>query len=507
VGGGGRCKHAAALLLTWLHEPDTFQEIEELVVGLERRSKAELVALILKMIHRYPDLEVLFELPTAGGQDASRPMDPELIRRQVNVAFARAGNDWEAAFRASQDLLDILELGDEYAQHQNWRNAATVYETVARGVLDSYGQVYDEEGQLNYVVYQCTEGLAQCLRATDDSAQREALLRALFDFYRWDVDAGGYGIAENVPEHILALANTEEQRRVSDWVREALPAGSSWGDSYHRRVYGGFMLELLKTDLDDGSFLQICRETGRLFDLVDRLLTLDRVDEALVEAGRAGDYDLLRLADLFVSYGQANLGKQLIRERAETSQDSRLTAWLKARAEERGDLAEALTFAEALFWLRPSPPAYVEMRRLAQRVGRWDAVRTECLTRLQDARDFALLTEIHLLENRVDQALDTLEQLRHRSRWKAVTLSLKVAQAAEESRPRDAIRLYMVEVERLIAARGRGSYAKAATYLLRVRAVHERMGEKNAWQALIASLREKNRRLPAMQDEFNQAGL
>jgi hypothetical protein len=33
------------------------------------------------------------------------------------------------------------------------------------------------------------------------------------------------------------------------------------------------------------------------------------------------------------------------------------------------------------------------------------------------------------------------------------------------------------------------------------------MGEEKAWQTLIANLRERNRRLPAMQDEFNQAGL
>jgi uncharacterized Zn finger protein len=206
-------------------------------------------------------------------------------------------------------------------------------------------------------------------------------------------------------------------------------------------------------------------------------------------------------------HGQADLGEQLIRARAKTSQDSRLTAWLKAKAEERGDLAEALTLAEALFWQRPSPPAYEEMGRLAQGLGRWSSVRTECLTRLQDAGDFALLTEIYLQEDRVDQALDTLEQLRHRSRWGISTLSMKVAQAAEESRPCDAIRLYMAEVEGLIAARGRGSYAKAATYLLRVRAVHEQTGEEKAWQTLIADLREKNRRLPAMQDEFNRAGL
>ena len=49
VGGGGHCKHAAALLLTWLHEPEAFQEIEDLDTALGRRSKAELVALIRKM--------------------------------------------------------------------------------------------------------------------------------------------------------------------------------------------------------------------------------------------------------------------------------------------------------------------------------------------------------------------------------------------------------------------------------------------------------------------------
>ncbi len=76
--------------------------------------------------------------------------------------------------------------------------------------------------------------------------------------------------------------------------------------------------------------LQISRETGRLHDLVDRLLALDQVDEAVVAARGASDYDVIHLADLFVSHGQAALGEQLVRERAESSNDSRLTAWLKA---------------------------------------------------------------------------------------------------------------------------------------------------------------------------------
>src|SRR5690349_10075537 len=46
VGSGGYCKHIAALLLTWLDRPEQFTETEALDAALERRSKAELIALV-----------------------------------------------------------------------------------------------------------------------------------------------------------------------------------------------------------------------------------------------------------------------------------------------------------------------------------------------------------------------------------------------------------------------------------------------------------------------------
>jgi uncharacterized Zn finger protein len=507
VGRGGRCKHAAALLLTWLHEPETFQKIEDLETSLSRRGKGELVALIFKMIERYPDLEMLLELPPPGEPETSRSLEPDLIHRQVNVAFSRAGDDWRSGARASADLLDVVGLGDEYAEHGNWRNAATVYETVASDVLENHGIVYDDEGDLNYVVYQCTKGLARCLEASDDPVHREGLLQALFHVYRWDVDSGGYGIGDDVPDRILELANIKERRKVAEWVQSALPEGNSWSDNYHRQAYGAFLLALLETELDDEAFLQISRETGRLHDLVDRLLTLKRTDEAENAARGAGDYELIHLADLFVSHGQVGLGEQLVRERTESSNDSRLTAWLKERAEERGDPVAALAFAETFFWQRPSTSAYADMKRLAEPLEQWAAMRARCLGRLKQEGNLALVTEIYVLEEEIDRALETLALYNRQHRWGRNTLALMVAQAAEESRPRDAVRFYLEEVERLIAGRGRGNYAEAANYLLRVRAVYEQMGEEKGWQTLIASLREKNRRLPAMQDEFNQAGL
>jgi len=526
VGGGGHCKHAAALLLTWLHQPETFLEVEDLDTALNQRSKAELVALIRRMVARFPDLEMLLELPIAGEAEAERPLDPEIIRRQVNSAFYGVGYDeWGAVYGIAQQLLELVGIGDDYAGRGAWRNAATVYETVAREVLDNYSTVQDEEGDLNAVVDGCVEGLGECLKAADDPVQREALLRALFDVYRWDVDFGGIDMGYQATDIILEQATLEERQQVAGWVRAAVPGGDSWSQNYHRQVLGGFLLNLEEDRLDDEAFLQVCRETRRWQDLVDRLLTLDRVDEAAAVARQVASYDLLRLASVFMPHNQADLAERLIRERVQAGRaspegsartDSRLIVWLKERAQERGDQAEALALAEELFWQGPAVPGYQELRELARPLARWRDLRAAILSRLVDEEQYDLRTEIYLEEEEIDLALKVVEQARASRRgqgwgWMYAGLSrplrMRVARAAEETRPREAIRLYTEAIERLIAARGRGNYAEAAQYLVRVRDLYHCLGEPGTWQTLIADLREQNRRLRALKDELNKAGL
>src|SRR5260370_41992288 len=45
LGGEGRCKHVAALLVAWLERPDVFKEADPLPVTLERLSRESLLAL------------------------------------------------------------------------------------------------------------------------------------------------------------------------------------------------------------------------------------------------------------------------------------------------------------------------------------------------------------------------------------------------------------------------------------------------------------------------------
>lgn len=487
---------------------------------LERRSKAELVKLVVRMIARYPELESLLELPIVGDAGADRPLDPDVIRRQASSAFYGVGYDeWGAVYDIARQLLDLVGLGDDYAEHGQWRNAAAVYETVMREVLDSYGMVQDEGGDLHAVVSECVQGLGACLVATEDTAQREPLLRALFDVYHWDVSYGGIDMGYEAPGIILEQTTREEKARVAEWVRGVLPAGDSWSDGYRRERYGGFLLQLQEGELDDESFLRVCRETNRWQDLVDRLLALGRVEEAAGAAREVADYELLRLADLFVSHGHADLAEDLVRERVQggksgpddkPGRDSRLIVWLQDRARERGDLAEALALAETLFWERPDVPGYQEVRDLARSMHRWDEERTAILGRLAGEEKYHLLTEIYLEEREVDRALESLNKIGTSQwdwTWASTPLRIRVAQAAEEDKPREAIRLYMEAAERLIGARRRGNYAEAAGYLVRVREVYQRLGEGETWQTLISDLRDQNRRLRALKDELDKVGL
>jgi uncharacterized Zn finger protein len=150
------------------------------------------------------------------------------------------------------------------------------------------------------------------------------------------------------------------------------------------------------------------------------------------------------------------------------------------------------------------------MKKLAIQINQWTELQIEMLDKLSQNKRFGLLVEIYLEEDEIDQALKALEQARAsvRQRWEyPYSLEITVAKAAEESRPEQAIQLYMNQIKRLINLRGRGNYIEAIKYLKVVRGLYKRLGRLEDWKALLISLRQENRKLRAFQDELNKAGL
>jgi tetratricopeptide (TPR) repeat protein len=498
-------------LLTWRARPEEFLELEEVETALARKSKDELIALVTQMLRQHPELELLLAtpLPLPTGNSGQAPVDPAAFRRQAAAAFRRGGYDWGAEASIAADLEAIVAIGDGFAAQGDYAGAATVYSAVATEIMESYEQVHDE-GEIGNVVAACVAGLGRCLAGERaDAAAREVILRALFAIYGFDVQLGGVGLADEAPELIVHHATPEERAMVVGWVRAVLPAGGDWTASFRRQAYGGLLLELEGDTLDDEAYVRICRETGRTADLVDRLLALGRLDEALEEMGRAADADAPHLADLVVEHGHGVEAERLMAERAATTADPRITIWLKDRYKGRGATAAALEMAEKLFREQPSFERYAEMRELGRALGRWEAGRPRVLAFLSKREQSHLLIRIFLDEGEIDQALTALKTARlgWSHAYGGANLALEVAQAATATRPRAALELYRQEAERSISLQGRDNYRAACRLLAKVRALYDGLGEAWAWTGYINGLRETHRRLRAFQEELIAAKL
>ncbi len=515
VGSGGHCKHAVALLLTWLHEPERFVETEPLHARLAQRSKEELIALIQRMLRLYPELEDLLALPVPGGSQTDAPVDPGLIRRQVENVLRPLSDgtyfNWQQLETMGIQLSLLAETGDAYAQRGEWENAVTVYDTVMRAILERYEYLDDDNGDLAAVVDQCAVGLGHCLDQVADPSLRERILTSLFHVYRFDVDAGGRGIGDEAAVCLMEKTTPEEHRLVASWLQKAIQGlgkSDEFFTDWRRQAFGGMLLSLQEAQMDDETFLAICRQTGRRLDLVTKLVELGRTEEAKAAAREASDYELMQIGDVLWAQGQRDLAEELIQERlSQEPQDQRLLEWLAVHAEARGDLAQALAYWQIRFQQDPSLGYYRKIRVLAQKLGTWEEVVADLLAQLAKTRNFTLLTEIFLEEGQVEQALEARQYVSKDMGWHPLFLDVKLAEAAEKEFPQEAIRIYMQMAEALIAARGRDNYAVAAGYLKRVRDIYRRLGQEEAWQALITRIRTENKTLRALKDELQKAGL
>ena len=135
----------------------------------------------------------------------------------------------------------------------------------------------------------------------------------------------------------------------------------------------------------------------------------------------------------------------------------------------------------------------------------------------QQSRWGALVT-IYLDEGEVGQALAALAEMDRTPRTSlygygyqagaaSSSYQAQVAQAAEESYPDEAIRLYKSVVQRLIEGRGRENYQQATGYLIRVRRLYQKQGREAEWDAYIANLRNSNKSLRALKEELDKKGL
>jgi uncharacterized Zn finger protein len=512
------CEHAAALLLTWIEQPEAFVQTDDIDTILERQSKAQLITLVKQLLQKQPEVEWELTMPPLPGHK-SVPIDVEEYRDQVDEAFQNAGREWDAVYGISSDLYSITETAARFFRQQDYANAAAIYEVVALGTLSHYLSYHDEDGALGRVVQDCVEGLGACLESErEDEALREQILEAIFAVYRFDVDHGGFGLTKDSPPEFLQGTTPEEKHLIAQWVRAALTELQEKKPErdWPRQRFGGLLLALEADLLSDEEFLRTGRETKSLQEVVTRLLERGRVDEAVQDASQADGWQLLKLADLFVQYGQDSAVEGMMYEKTQQERYTLYADWLKNHYLAKNNLAAALEMAQLIFRKRPWLAEYQKMRELATQLGNWEAVRQAALTLLETTKSISTLVEVALDEGESERALQFLKATKPSGsegyQWqydyaRTPEVALKAAECAEEIYPRASIDLYQQHVERLIAGRGRSNYQVACSYLAKIRSLYEKLDETEQWTTYIAWLRKRHSRLSTLKVELTAAGL
>lgn len=514
VGDGGHCKHTAALLLTWVERPETFVALETMDAALERRDKAELIALIKQMLQRHPDLDILLEMPNS--ETAPTPVNPAIYRRQIAKILDREQYQWGNEIGIGWDLHKMIDTGNAFLRQRNYEAATGLYASVAAEIMEQYESFDDEEGTLLHVVEMCVVGLGNCLKGEEERPDlREEIIEALFGIFSFGMEWGDFDLDESIPDLLVRHTTADEQRLLTEWVYTHMSPRTHGYMDYQRRAYGALLLQLEGPTVDDATFLRICRETGRTQELVDRLLALGREDEAITEAEATDDRELLPMADLFLRHGIPEIAERLVRDRFARTDDIGMLRWLKVQAEARGDTGRALDLTVHLLHRQPSLVTYQEVRQHAQALGRWAEMRPETVAFLKQPKLRSVLIDVALDEGEIDEAitlaLDAATALPFGAErtiyGHGADRTLAVAQVAEATRPQGALALYQHHAEQCIAGRNRESYRQACIYLVKVRDLYDGLDEYEQWERYLAGLREKHRTLRALKEEMAAAGL
>src|SRR3989440_6258114 len=413
--------------------------VRAIVGRLSEKNHAELLALLEQLVQGQPDIEplieLLMELPLATttqerskpGKGRERTLDPSTVRSQVASAFYNAGEDWRAASRVAAELEQLYDIGENFAEAGEWANAQIVYATVAEETVMQYEDVHDE-GQLSWVLGKCAAGLVKCLEAQSalpqdeqlDTEEREELLTALFDLWKFGYNYGGIevdiagAVAESVTEY--------ERELVESWLREEMRSGQDFSSQWHNRSIVHFLATLKQAEhFSDEDLLEEYRNAGLYKELAEKLLQLGRENEALgvVQANLTEPRDVTWFAEQLLKSGEAWRGtalgfvetrlgevEQALKGKREDFTSGHTVdtyrRWLSEKYLLYGKAKQALDMELARFQANPDHTTYRSVRSAAQAADQpeevWSGLRPQLIRTLEQQGRWGALVTIYLDE-------------------------------------------------------------------------------------------------------------
>ena len=474
---------------------------------LEKMGKQELIALLMDLAGRYPEIERgILE----GEQLAAGKVDKVVssLRREIRNLTAEPA--WHNHWRGEGNIPDYSHVQEQFTALLAKGHADAVLQLGEE--LWTLGNTQVEEsnddGDTAMAISQCLDVVLRAVPHTSLTPARQLLWvidRELEDEFslletsKLVFDHKGYAAA-----HWAEVAGIIEKRLNC----MAKPASSRFTDRYRREKLLNMLVMAYERSGRKEKIVPLLEKEA------DACLCYDRLADALLAAGKREDARQWCIAGFKRTVKDvpgiaAGLQKRL-REMAQSEKNHPLVAAYRAQD----------------FFESPCPKSYTELRKAAEKIEAWPKVREAALqylrtgkrpdekisgkgsvwplptpevvdgdsTRHHNFPDLDLLIDLAILEKRLDDAVALYGELRKTKRWGCYFETDKaVASAVAKTHPQTALDIWRYVVDNLIAQVKPKAYEEAAVYLRRMSKVYQENKRTDEWQSFLAELRKEHK--------------
>ncbi|MCK4364850.1 MAG: SWIM zinc finger family protein [Thermoplasmatales archaeon] len=262
------CKHAAALLLKWLSIKNKFikklkqvkpLKKETLTQILTKKSKEELIELVETFVDKHPELKSYVAI------------ERKELTSKIKALFSGFW-DWHEIRSLISQLETILE-GIRKNKNQWDKKLLEEIKVCSTIIMNNFDNIYDE-GDLGIFLEDWFLTYGEIFTHLKPTVkQKKEFIQTIIDW----VDEDDYGYDGSYNQALLGMCTTEKDIQLIKEFTQTLKL------EYYDDYYDTFLLQLYDKIGMNKKYIEIARELGLTTDLIDKLISLNRYDEALKE--------------------------------------------------------------------------------------------------------------------------------------------------------------------------------------------------------------------------------
>ena len=500
---GGYCKHIIALVLTYIHNPDTFIEQKNIEELLGQLDKGDLVHLITKMVDQSPDLYSWLQTAIPAVSAKSQPAQQRnkrktevskmAYKRQIqSILHSPQGYRMSEAYWMMGGMVDQLnhvrDTAYDFLEAEDAQGALVILTTLLTEVGRSFEQFDDSDGELGGFFSELALPLVEAILSADLSkTDRRNLFNELEPVIK---ELSAYGIDDL--DVILAALNL-------GWSEEVLDDQEDY--DYDETILTEAKLNILERQNRVEEYLKLCLEVGEYRRYILKQIELGDFEKAKEVAWKTLTQasDALVIAKALRDAGHLPDALHLAEKGLDLDGSKHaLGTWLGPIEESQGQIDKAIQAYQVAFTSLPSLELYSILKKLSG--ANWENLRLILMQVLQVSHRTDVLVDVYLCEEEWDKAISIADKA---GEWN-YSLIQKVVDAVLPFRPDWVIQASRKQAEGLIAKTQSKYYAIAASWLAKMKQAYLASGRKEEWSSYLDELKNTYSRRPALQAELRK---